>query len=449
MMNMNAKVDKKTQDVINEFLPSMTVSMQRPPSMHARMISILIMLFVIITVLWLFWSKVDIVVSAQGKVVPSGKIKVVQAVEQGVVKTILVNDGQFVRQGQSLIEMDATHSDADEKQLLNKLQKAQLTVERLKVELGQKETSLFGAKVDNPDLVRTEQALLRANQQQFDEQKKQLQFELDQARATLDAARLEVGKLDAEIQFNQRQFTQKSRQANEGLIARNEVDSAEMTLKTSQGERGVQLKRVREARGRYDSAREKLQANLAEYRSKLYQQLTDSEYELQEAMQGMVKAEQVKGHQTLTAPVSGFVQQLAVHTVGAVVTRADKLLVIIPEDATLEIEASVLNKDIGFVDTNQTVNVKVDAFEYTRYGMLKGQLEWVASDAVLDEQKGPIYPSRIKLESFKLPRKVNNREAALQAGMSVAADIVIGERRLIEYFSGPLLRYKDESLNER
>ena len=446
---MNAKASKKNQKLINEFLPSMTVTMQRPPSLHARFISTLIMLFVIITLLWLFFSKVDIVISAQGKVVPSGKIKVVQAVEQGVVKSILVKNGQFVKQGQSLIEMDATNSDADEKQLLNKLQKAQLTVERLKIELGQKESNEFGAKVNNPSLVRTEEALLRANQSQLNEQNKQLRFELDQARATLGAARLEVGKLDTEIDFNQKQFFQKTRQSKEGLIARTEVDSAEMALKTSKGEKAVQLKRVREARGRFDSATEKLQASMAEYQSKLYQQLTDSEYQLQEAMQEMVKAEQIKGHQILKSPVDGFVQQLAVHTVGAVVTRADQLLVIIPEDATLEVEASVLNKDIGFVDTDQVVNVKVDAFEYTRYGMLKGELDWVASDAVLDEQKGPIYPSRIKLDSFRLPRKVNDREASLQAGMSVTADIVIGERRLIEYFSGPLLRYKDESLNER
>ena len=446
---MNTKASKKNQELINEFLPSMTVTMQRPPSLHARFISVLIMLFVIITLLWLFFSKVDIVISAQGKVVPSGNIKVVQAVEQGVVKRILIKDGQFVKKGQSLIEMDTTNSDADEQQLLNKLQKAQLTVNRLKIELGQKETDEFGIKVDNPDLVRTEKALLRANQTQFKEQNKQLRFELDQARATLGAAQLEVGKLDTEINFNQKQFIQKTRQSKEGLIARTEVDMAEMTLKTSQGERAVQLKRVREAKGRYESATEKLQASLAEHQSDLYQQLTDSEYQLQEAMQEMVKAEQIKGHQTLKAPVDGFIQQLAVHTVGAVVTRADKLLVIIPEDATLEVEASVLNKDIGFVDTNQVVNVKVDAFEYTRYGMLKGELDWVASDAILDEQKGPIYPSRIKLNFFKLPRKVNDREALLQAGMSITADIVIGERRLIEYFSGPLLRYKDESLNER
>ena len=446
---MNANLDKKTQSEINEFLPSMTISMQRQPSKFARLISLLIMLFVAITILWLFLSKVDIVVSAQGKVVPSGQIKTVQVAQQGVVKSILVKDGQFVEQGQPLIEMDATNTDADEKQLLNKLQKAQLTVDRLKVELGQKDEALFGEKILNSELVTTERSLLKANQVQFAEQNKQLRFERDQARATLEAARLEVSKLDSEIEFGQKQFDQKQRQAAEGLIPRNEVESAEMSLQSNRNEREVQLKRVGEASSRYESAKEKLQASLADYHSELYQQLAQSEHELQVVMQDMVKAEQIKGLQILRSPVDGVVQQLAVHTVGAVVTRADQLLVIIPEGATLEVEASVLNQDIGFVDTTQAVNVKVDAFEYTRYGMITGELDWVASDAVLDDKKGPVYPARIKLSSFSLPRKVNNREAHIQTGMNVTADIVIGQRRLIEYFSGPLLRYKDESLNER
>ena len=96
-----------------------------------------------------------------------------------------------------------------------------------------------------------------------------------------------------------------------------------------------------------------------------------------------------------------------------------------------------------------TVEVKVNAYEYTKYGMLKGQLEWIGSDAIIDEVLGPIYPAKIQLDGITLPNKVNSRAVKISPGMGVNLDVQIGKRRLIEYFLSPLIRYKKESLNER
>ena len=146
--------------------------------------------------------------------------------------------------------------------------------------------------------------------------------------------------------------------------------------------------------------------------------------------------------------MDGIVQQLAIHTVGGVVTAAQPLLVIVPTESGFEVEAKVLNKDIGFVAPHQPVSVKVTAFPFTSYGALPGTIEWVAGDAVLDQDLGPVYPVRVSLTGHELPNRVNGRTGRITPGMTVSADVKVGSRRVIEYFLGPILRYRDQSLRE-
>ncbi|TDF56790.1 HlyD family efflux transporter periplasmic adaptor subunit, partial [Cupriavidus sp. L7L] len=153
--------------------------------------------------------------------------------------------------------------------------------------------------------------------------------------------------------------------------------------------------------------------------------------------------------QILRAPIDGVVQQLAVTTVGGVVTQAQPVAIVVPENTALEVDAQVQNKDIGYVKPGQRVITKVETFDFTRFGYIEGQVQWVGTDAVNDQKLGPIYPVRIRLAEQATPNSVNGRKGALTPGMSVTADIRVDERRMISYFLSPLLRYKDEALRER
>ncbi|CAD7386065.1 HlyD family efflux transporter periplasmic adaptor subunit [Xanthomonas arboricola] len=149
----------------------------------------------------------------------------------------------------------------------------------------------------------------------------------------------------------------------------------------------------------------------------------------------------------LRAPVAGTVQQLAVHTVGGVVTPAQALLVVVPSEDALEIEATVLNKDIGFVRPGKDVIVKVDSFPYSRYGYLTGKVVSVSHDAAQDEQLGLVFPARVKLEWATL--KIDGISARLNAGMSLSAEIKTGKRRVIDYLLSPFQQHTTEALRER
>jgi HlyD family type I secretion membrane fusion protein len=163
--------------------------------------------------------------------------------------------------------------------------------------------------------------------------------------------------------------------------------------------------------------------------------------------QELVKVNSSLKSHMLTAPVDGTVQQLGMHTVGGVVTPAEPLMMIVPKETVLEVEASLANKDIGFVRAGQSAKVKVDAFPFTRYGAVEGAIQSISADAVEIPNIGWVYDARVSLDRAAL--KIEGKEVGLSAGMSVMVEIKTGKRRMIEYVLSPLLRYRDESVRER
>jgi hemolysin D len=162
----------------------------------------------------------------------------------------------------------------------------------------------------------------------------------------------------------------------------------------------------------------------------------------------LAKAETRTGQQTLMAPIDGVVQQLAVHTVGGVVTPAQQLMVIAPREGDLEVEAWIENKDIGFVNSEQDAEVKIEAFPFTRYGVIDGRVLTLSKDAVPIEKVGLVYTARVHLDKSTI-RVENDKEVYLSPGMNVTVEIKTGQRRLIEYFLSPLLQAGRESIRER
>ncbi len=149
----------------------------------------------------------------------------------------------------------------------------------------------------------------------------------------------------------------------------------------------------------------------------------------------------------LTAPVDGTVQQLAVHTVGGVVTPAQALMAIVPRDNPLEVEAFLENKDIGFIKPNQDAEVKIETFQYTKYGTIHAKVSSVSHDAISDEKRGLVYSTRVKMAKSHI--RVDGTPVALSPGMAVSVEIKIGKRRVIEYFLAPFIEHTHESLRER
>ena len=451
------------------FLPAALEIVETPPSPTGRALgSTLIALFVL-ALAWASLSHVDIVATATGKIIPTGHSKVIQPFETGVVRNIRVADGQNVNAGDVLIELDPTIMEGEINHLQGDLQSAQLDIARLRAALADTDDPLAAFRppeTTNPAMVIQQRQFLlaqiaehRAKMAALDGQRAQKEAE----RATISAT---IDKLDAVIPTIEERVNIRKTLNEYG--SRLQYFEVLQQLTESQQERLVQKSHLKEAQAAVAAIIETRAQTMGEYRRTLFGELTEAERKAAGLAADLSKAEKRTKLQQLTAPVSGMVQQLAAHTVGGVVTPAQALMVIVPRDSQLEIEAMVSNRDIGFVHIGDEVEIKIDTFDFTRYGLLRGKVRSISSDAIVhdatsdkstenstgspnasSEPKGKdlTYAARISVDRSQI--QVEDKMVNLSPGMAVTAEIKTGSRRIISYLLSPLLRYQQESLRER
>jgi hemolysin D len=453
------------------FLPAALEIVETPPSPIGRTIAATIILLFCAALVWAWWGTIDIVASATGKIVPSGRTKVVQPFETGVVRLIRVEDGQPVKAGDVLIELDPTVNTAERDHLHNDLIAERLNIARLRAALagGNDPVADFtppdGA---DPALVGTQREVL-LNQVAEHRAKiaalarQQLQKEAEQSTTAAT-----IHKLETLIPVIQPRVDIRKTLMDKQLGSTLTYFETLQLLVEQQEELGVQKSRLREAEAAAAAIRETSRQAVAEFRRTVSDELAKTEQKANGLAQDLIKAEQKTRLQRLTAPVDGVVQQLAIHTVGGVVTPAQALLVVVPSDSRLEIEAMVSNRDIGFVQSGQEAEIKVDTFNFTRYGLLHGEVLSVSQDAIVRDQpqdrsndRGPgtqndtseprgqelNYSARISLDRIKM--QIDDRMFNLSPGMAVTVEIKTGSRTILSYLLSPLLRYRQETLRER
>lgn len=453
-----------------DFLPDALEILERPPSPTARIFTGVIMMAFTAACAWAWFGHVDVVAVAQGRVVPSGRTKTIQPMQTGVVRAIDVEDGQLVKAGQTLIELDPTEAAADRDRIRSDLSAAQAEAARLRAALEVVNGKTDAAPAGNfiapaglsPDLARMQSQLLAS---QIAEQRAKLAaLDREQARREADRATVvqTIAKLNATLPLIRERADALYDLSKRGTSSRFQYLQLQQDLVGQEQELLVQKIKLTEADASIAATAEQRHQTEAEFRRQLYTNLAEAERKAASLEQELAKAEQQVDLLRLTAPVDGYVQQLAVHTVGGVVTTAQPLMVIVPEDSHLEVEAFIPNKDIGFVQTGQVAEVKVEAFSFTKYGLIPGRVASLSSDAVQQQQQadkgtdksgakapevGSVYAARIALDQDTL--EVDGKQTRLQPGMTVSAEIKTGRRRIADYLLSPLSRSAQEAMHER
>jgi len=432
-----------------DFLPAALEVLERPPSPIGRAVSVLMMLFTAVAIGWMYFSEMDVVVTAQGQVVPAGRVKLIQAAEAGVVRTINVRDGQTVKKGEELVEFDSTATAADRARLMREQTEAQLEVARLKAQLAS-DSTLFQPPADiDPSITETQRSLLISRLEEQNEKLAGMENDIAQRRADRDAVRSTVVKLERTLPLLEKRLEKNRSLAKMQYLSELNVMNYELDVIDQENELLIQRHRLVQSEANLAVATRQRRQIEAQFRAETLAALAEASRRSAAVTQELVKVEKKMSLQRLRAPIDGIVQQLAINTIGGVVTAAQTLMIIVPADGDLEIDAKVLNKDIGFVRVGQLAAVKFETYQFTRYGFIEGTMQWVGLDAMSDPQLGLVFPVRILLSGTEMPNKVNGRRGAVAPGMTVTADISIGKRRVLEYFLAPILRYKEESLRER
>lgn len=429
-----------------EFLPAVLEIQQAPPSPIGRAILWTIVAVFSFAVLWATLGWIDIVATAQGKIIPSGYSKLVQPYEAGVIRAIHVQDGQAVKKGDALIELDPTQNRADYDRASNEYRAAKVEAARLRALVAGQST--FEPLADgDPEYVRLQQQLLRDQLAEYHAKSGAARQLVDQRSAAVEQTRDNIRRLEATVPMEAERASAYKTLLEHDAVTRMDFLQAESQRIDKTQELAGQRNKLKQDIAALAEAEHHHRAVLSEFQQTRQAELSTTETRAASLVQDVMKAGKKADLQRLTAPIDGVVQQLAVHTVGGVVTTAQTLLMIVPQDHPVEVEAQVENKDVGFVKEGLPVEIKVETFPFTLYGTIPGRVLVVSDDAASIEKVGLVYPIRVSMERSII--QVDGKAVNLTAGMAVTVEVKTGQRRVIEYLLSPLLKSVRESLRER
>lgn len=434
-----------------DFLPAALSLQDKPVSPAPRLAMALIVGFAAIASLWATFGRIDIVATARGKIVPNDRTKVIQPFETATVKAIRVTDGQVVRYGEVLLELDATHAEADRERYAGELVNARaqtLRASALLAALDGHRPPRLNPRHDMPvERLAQEQRLVDGQYGEFRARLARIDADIARREAERRSTQEVVRKLEQTAPIARRRATDFANLVEQNFVSRHGYLEKEQTRIEQEADLATQKSRLRELSAALAEGREQRRTLIAETRRSVLDSLDDGEKKAGSLAQELIKAQSRGRLMTLTAPIDGTVQQLAIHTVGGVVTPAQALMVVVPREEAIEVEAFLENKDIGFVHVGQEAQVKIDTFPFTKYGTIRATVTHVANDAINDDKKGLLYPLRAQLAQATI--RVEEKSVLLSPGMAVTVEIKTGTRRVIEYFLSPLLQYGGESLRER
>jgi hemolysin D len=432
------------KDDAHEFKPTMTEIEEQPTSPLKRVIFWVVVATIVFFALWMYFGKVDVVVSARGLVLPEGDVKILQPLDTGVVSAILCREGDFVKKDQVLMEIDPsiTAPELDSKE--KSLKYLELEKQRLNATIGK---SGFNPdnKTNDKESIRTQRDLYRSSAEGLQKQ--------------LDAKKAELSKIEEDIKSTAKDKTynasvlelaqdkEKRLKAVADIISKNEYEKAVndvMTYSNNVEQLTHKLEGLNQQKKQLTSELAYINEN---FRTNVLKEYSDKHKAATDIGAEIEQISFRKDKQRIISPVDGCVSNLYFHTIGGVVTPAQKLITIVPIGAPLVIKATVLNKDIGFVKEGMPVSVKIDTFDFQKYGILKGTVRNISKHSTEDEKLGPVY--EVFINPIETTLMVEGKQVPMTSGMSLTAEIKINKRRIIEFFIYPLIKYLDEGIKVR
>ncbi len=399
---------KKDKELKYDFMPFMLEIIEKPAHIGGKVIIYSIFTLLIAVVVWSCLSKIDVVVTAVGSMTPSGNINVIKTYASGTVSTIEVSEGAYVEKGDVLITLDTEALNIDETQLHR--QKDILTAQQ---ELYKKISSGFDiSKIKAEDYEENLRTYIQAILDK-DKNYQNMLSNLEKEKSTA-----ELNQQIAKIQFEEytENGTQRQRDTQELLIQQYILAIEQINLQISDTK--------------------------TQYSVQINSAISELENQIKEIDTQLEKYRISKEYQQITAPVSGYINSIAVNTIGEPVVSAQELVTIIPDDTPLEMVVYVKNMDIADIETGMEVEIKLEAYPYNKYGTVKGTVKYISPSSFVNEQMGSVY--LVKIEVTKANDKIN-----LISGLSGSVEIKTGKRTIMDYFLDPIKKGFGESLKEQ
>lgn len=434
-----------------EFLPSALAIQETAPHPAPRIFLWILMIFICSVLLWAIIGKTDIVAVADGSIISSDKSQTIQVFEHATVRKIYVRDGSVIKKGDVLLELDQKRYQAD-------LDSVDKEIAFNKAQLLRNNALLEAIKNNRPPISLT---LNGASSDLMQQTQNQLKSDYDNIQSKILENRTKIQVINQEIISYQNAYSEKKKLldvktqklnnyknlSDDDFLPKNRYLEVKEEVLSLQSEMSNLQNVISEKKAQITSLRSEATVIIETAKNDATKEIQEAHRKISIFDEDRKKATSILDTAKIIAPVSGTVQQLSVNTVGGVLTPAQPVMVIVPNDASLEAEVTFLNKDIGFIEVGQSAHVKIESFPYTKYGMIDGEVSVVSGDAIDDEKRGLVYKGRVKLHQSVM--HIGKRDVRLVPGMRLTAEIKTDKKRLIDYFLSPLVTNTSQAFRER
>jgi hemolysin D len=441
----------------HDFKPILAEIEERPANPLGTYFLWTIISLMVVVLLALFLVKIDVVVSARGKIIPLGDVKVIQPLETGVITGIHVKEGDYVKEGDVLLEIDPSVDTADLEGKERNLNHSRLSMDRINAVL-KEQNFLPRGKNRTSEIVQAQLTHFQAQRDVYDSTLKEKEKEALENQSALDSLKKEIDTINKVLSLTLEDEKRQKSLVEIGTLADNRYREKVKERMNLERERDAKEGQVKQLETKLSRISDEIQTFKSNFKEKLLSDYS-SNMQARNTLEAEVSSLKFKqGKRFIVAPVSGYIHLLPVKTIGGVVTTAQPLAGIVPEDTPLEVSAIVMNKDIGYVKEGQACVVKVDTYDFQKYGTIEGSIEIInpysteeKENEKNDEENETAsggYPVRVKMLKEMLKTK-NGDEYKVKPGMSVTVEVNVGKRRVIEFFLFPIIRYLDEGLKVR
>lgn len=449
---MSISQDTKGAGKDVDFAPvRLGAEIDRPPAFGSLLI-MGVALFLVVAVLWADWAVLDEVTTGQGRVIPSSQVQVVQNLEGGIVREIRVREGEIVKKGQVLLQIENTAFVASYGELRAKSHGLMATIARLKAEAHQTPLEFPEELLkEAPQLVARERALYEARQSELKAQLSVFEQQAAQRKQELTELHSRQSHLSKAVELIQEEIRITSPLVDQGVVPRIELIRLQRQLSEQQRELdAVRLAKPR-ARSAMREANRRIQERFLGFKAEAQLELTTRQNELAAVREAIVAARDRVQRTEVRSPVRGIVKQVKVSTVGGVVRPSADLVEIVPLDDTLLVEAKVRPQDIAFISPEQDATVKITAYDFSIYGGLKAKVERISADAITESDGNGREESYYKIIVRTQRNYLGTKDKPLPIipGMVASVDILTGKKSVLDYLLKPVLKAKNRALRER
>ena len=445
-MTPKKKNKKDLEDI--DFMQEINAAGVRDASRFAYLLSVGVLLFLVVFIVWSNWAILDEVTKGQGQVIPSSRVQTIQILEGGILSEILVEVGTIVEPGDVLLRIDNSMAKSTYNEEQTRYNNLRARIIRLESEVSDKALKFPDElKKEAPNAVSFEETQYSINKQRLQAESSVLSSRAQQRRQEVEEMQSRQRQLEDQLAVAQQELNMTRPLVQQGVMPQLDLIRIQGQVTDLQGEiRTVKLS-IPRAQNAVNEANQQIRELKLNAKAEASRELNEIRAEFESLAQSMVAGEDRFKRTEVTSKIKGTVKEIFINSVGGVIQPGEEIMQIVPLDDTLLIEAKITPADIAFISPGQKAVVKITAYDFSIYGGLEGIVEQISADTIVDEEGDSFYKVYLRTEETVLKHK--GKELPIIPGMTASVDILTGQKSVFAYLMKPILKAKNEALRER